>query len=152
MRKLLAGWPLIAISLLVLATPAFALDYLSVAEPAVLYDAPSAKARQLFVIARDTPVERVVIVGAWVKVRDSKGDLVWIEKQSLSEKRTLLVRADRAVVRTAADDNAAVSFEAERDVVLDLVEAAPAVPAGWAKVKHRDGQSGFVKVAQVWGL
>jgi SH3-like domain-containing protein len=143
---------ILATGLLLAAAPAFALDYLSVAEPAVLFDAPSAKAKPIFVIARDTPVERVVVVGAWVKVRDNKGDLVWIEKQSLSEKRTLMVRVDRAIVRSAADEKAATVFEAERDVVLDLLEVAPGGAAGWAKVKHRDGPSGYVKVAQVWGL
>ena len=26
------------------------------------------------------------------------------------------------------------------------------VPGGWARVRHRDGQSGFLKAPQVWGL
>ena len=52
-------------------------------------------------------------------------------------------------MRAAADDKAAPVFEAERDVVLELVET---VPGGWAKVKHRDGPSGFLKAPQVWGL
>jgi SH3-like domain-containing protein len=82
-------------------------------------------------------------------VRDSKGDLVWIEKKHLTDKRNVIVRSDRAQVRVAAEDKAALVFEAERDVVLELVEA---VPGGWVKVRHRDGQSGFVKVPQVWGL
>ena len=129
--------------------PAFALDYLAVAEAAALYDAPSQKARPLFAIARGTPVELVVAVEGWVKVRDQKGDLAWIEKRLLSDKRTVIVRADKVQVRATADDKAAMSFEAERDVVLDLLE--PAV-AGWARVRHRDGQQGFVKAAQVWGL
>lgn len=137
------------LGLALLALPAWALDYLAVAEAAALYDAPSQKARPLHVIARGTPVEQVVAVEGWVKVRDQKGDLAWIEKRLLSDKRTVIVRADRAQVRAASDDKAALAFEAERDVVLELVE--PAV-AGWAKVKHRDGQQGFVKVAQVWGL
>ena len=51
-------------------------------------------------------------------------------------------------VRAAADDKAVLVFEAERDVVLELLEAAP---GGWLKVRHRDGQSGFVKLVQVWG-
>ena len=135
--------------LLAAALPALALDYRSVSEGAAMYDAPSAKAKPLFVIQAGTPVELVVNLEGWSKVRDSRGDLVWIEKKFLSEKRTVIVRADRAQVRSAADDKAAVAFEAERDVVLDLLEA---VPGGWAKVKHRDGQSGFVKAFQVWGL
>jgi len=134
---------------LLLAGPALALEYHSVAEAAVLYDAPSQKAKPLYAIARGTPVELVVAVEGWVKVRDQKGDLAWIEKRLLAEKRTVIVRADRAQVRTQADDKAPLVFDAEKDVVLDLVESAA---AGWAKVKHRDGQQGFVKAAQVWGI
>jgi SH3-like domain-containing protein len=134
---------------LLLAGPALALDYRSVAEAAALYDAPSQKAKPLFAIARGTPLELVVTVEGWVKVRDQKGDLAWIEKRLLAEKRTVIVRGDRAQVRAQADDKAPLVFDAEKDVVLDLVEPAA---AGWAKVRHRDGQQGFVKAAQVWGL
>jgi SH3-like domain-containing protein len=134
---------------LLLAGPALALDYRSVAEATALYDAPSQKAKPLFAIARGTPLELVVTVEGWVKVRDQKGDLAWIEKRLLAEKRTVIVRGDRAQVRAQADDKAPLVFDAEKDVVLDLVEPAA---AGWARVKHRDGQQGFVKAAQVWGL
>ena len=129
--------------------PALALDYRSVSEAAPVFDAPSAKSRPLHVIFAGTPVEVVVSIEGWSKVRDGKGDLVWIEKKHLADKRTLMVRVDRAQVRAAAADNAALVFEAERDVVLQLEEAGP---PGWARVRHRDGQSGFVAVAQVWGL
>lgn len=128
---------------------ALALDYRSVAEATAMYDAPSAKASPLFVVRPGTPVELVVGLEGWSKVRDSKGDLVWIEKKYLAEKRNVIVRSDRAQIRVAAEDKAALVFEAERDVVLELVEAAP---GGWVKVRHRDGQGGFVKAPQVWGL
>lgn len=131
------------------AQTAWALDYLSVAEAAALYDAPSQKARPLFAIAAGTPVEAVVTLDAWVKVRDAKGELAWIEKRNLSQKRTVIVRAERAQVRAQADDKAPLAFEAEKDVVLDWVEAGP---LGWAHVRHRDGQGGFIKASQVWGL
>ncbi len=114
-----------------------------------MYDAPSVRSKPLFVILAGTPVELVVSIEGWSKVRDSRGDLAWIEKKYLSENRSVIVRAERAQVRAAPDDQAALVFEAERDVVLELVEA---VPAGWAKVKHRDGQSGFLRATQVWGL
>lgn len=131
------------------ACPAWALDYRSVAEAAPIYDAPSAKAKPLFVMLAGTPVELVVGLDGWSKVRDSKGDLAWIEKKHLTEKRHVIVRLDRAQVRAAAEDKSAPVFEAERDVVLELLEA---VPGGWVRVKHRDGQSGFIKVTHVWGL
>jgi len=136
--------------LALVALPAAALDYLSLAEAAVMYDAPSLKASPLFVIARGTPVEVVVALEGWYKVRDAGGSLAWIEKRQLSEKRTLLVTAPRAQVRTQAEPNAAPAFEAEKDVILELVE--PVAVSGWAKVRHRDGQSGFIRTSQVWGL
>jgi SH3-like domain-containing protein len=139
----------VLLGLAVLASPAHALDYRVLAEAAPVYDAPSAKAKPLFVVLAGTPVELVVSLEGWSKVRDNRGDLVWVEKKYLAEKRNVIVRAERAQVRAAAEDRAALVFEAERDVVLELLEA---VPGGWAKVQHRDGQSGFLKAPQVWGL
>jgi SH3-like domain-containing protein len=133
----------------VLGLPAWAIDYLSLAESAVMYDAPSAKAKPLFVIARGTPVESVVVVGAWVKVRDARGDLAWVEKAQLAaDRRTVIVRARLAQIRNEASDTAPLVFEAETDVVLDFVAAAA---PGWAQVRHADGQSGFVRLNQIWG-
>ena len=137
----------LAVGLLV-AGLAAALDYRSVVEPALLYDAPSQQAKPLFAIARGTPVESVVALDAWVKVRDAKGELAWIEKRLLSERRTLIVKTDTAQVRAKAEDAAPVVFEAASSVLLEFVEPGP---AGWARVRHRDGQQGFVKATQVWG-
>lgn len=114
-----------------------------------MYDAPSAKAKPLFVALPGTPVELVVSLEGWTKVRDSQGDLAWIEKTHLTDKRNVIVRAERAQVRSAAEDAAALVFEVELDVVLEFLEPAA---AGWVKVRHRDGQSGYLKVSQVWGL
>lgn len=136
-------------ALLLGAGAAHALDYRSVSEAAVLFDAPSQKAKPLFVIAPGTPVEVIVSLDAWVKVRDQKGDLAWIERRQLADKRTLQVRAGGAQIRGEAGDNAKLAFEAETDVVLEFLEPGP---AGWAKVRHRDGAQGFVKASQVWGL
>ncbi|MCX7156867.1 MAG: SH3 domain-containing protein [Rhodocyclales bacterium] len=147
----LRRFPAVVLSLAALtaAWPALALDYRTVVEAAPAYDAPSAKSKPLFVMLAGTPVELVVSLEGWSKVRDSRGDLTWIEKKHLTEKRNVIVRQDRAQVRAAAEDKAALVFETERDVVLELLEA---VPGGWVKVRHRDGQSGFLKASQVWGL
>lgn len=133
-----------------LAASAWALEYRSVAEAgAVMFDAPSQKARPLFVVARGTPVELVVSLGEWLKVRDAAGDLAWMERKTLAEQRMLIVTARSAEVRAQAEAGAPLVFEAEKDVVLELLEAGP---PGWARVRHRDGQSGFVRANQVWGL
>jgi len=132
-----------------LALPAPAIETRTVDEAAVLYDAPSQKGARLFVIKRNTPVEVVVGLEGWVKVRDADGGLAWIEKKYLADRRTLIVNANRAEVRQNADAAAPLVFEAEKGVLLDYLDA---LPGGWIKVRHRDGQSGFVRSNQVWGF
>lgn len=139
---------LLAAALLAACGPALATDYLSLAQVAVMYDTPSAKGKPLFVVQRYTPVEVVVNLGDWVKVRDAEGTIAWIEKHSLSPARTVMTTT-RAQVRQGPDASAPVVFETDSGVALELLESAP---PGWAKVKHRDGQSGFVRINQVWGL
>ena len=139
----------LALTLLLLSGAANALDYRSVSEAAVLYDAPSQKAKPLFVVAPGTPVEVIVSLDVWVKVRDLKGDLAWIERGQLTDKHTVQVRAGGAQIRAEANDAAKLVFEAEADVLLEFLESGP---PGWVKVRHRDGQQGFVKATQVWGF
>jgi len=128
---------------------AHALEYRSVgAAPAVFFDAPSPKGRKVFVAPRGMPVEVVLTYGEWVKVRDMSGDLAWVQSRFLAPRRNVIVSAASARVRGAAEDSAPVVFTADKGVLLELVD--PPV-AGWAKVRHRDGQSGFVRVAEVWG-
>lgn len=132
-----------------LSLPGYAIEYRTVDVATVLYDAPSQRGSKLFVIKRETPVEVVVSLEGWSKVRDADGALAWIEKRFLSEKRSVIVTADRAEVRQKAEEGAPLVFEAEKNVALEYLES---VPGGWIKVRHRDGQSGFVRSNQIWGL
>jgi hypothetical protein len=59
------------------------------------------------------------------------------------------VRVANAKIRAAADEAAALVFSADKSVLLEMAEP---LAAGWLKVKHRDGQAGYVKVSDVWGI
>jgi SH3-like domain-containing protein len=139
-----------ALLALLLATgSAWAIDYKSVSVDAgILYDAPSTKAHKLFILGRGYPVEVLVTLEGWVKVRDATGALAWIESGQLSDKRTVMVKVPRAQVHAAPDEAAPLAFEAEQDVVLELLEMA----GNFVQVRHADGATGFVRVNQVWGL
>jgi SH3-like domain-containing protein len=142
-----------ACALLVFAYSVSAADFHSTSEPAVMYDAPSLKAKPLYVVGRDVPLEVIVNVEGWLKVRDAGGSVAWIEKKSIADRRMLMVRAGTADVLANPDPNAPVVFKAEQNVLLELADPAYATATpGWAKVRHRDGQTGFVRIAQVWGL
>lgn len=131
------------------ANPAAAAEFRSVQESAaVLYDAPSVKSKKVYVVGQGYPLELVVVVEGWSKVRDANGELTWIESRNLSEKRTVMVKAQLAQVREAASEGAPLVFEAGQDVLLDLLGVAS---GGWLRVRHRDGQAGFVRAGQVWG-
>jgi SH3-like domain-containing protein len=128
---------------------AHALDFRSVAEPAVvLYDAPSKQGTKLFILSRDYPVEVVIATEGWVRVRDETGAFGWVEAKSLSERRTVMVKTETLEVRGAPSETAPVVFKAERGVTLEFVRYA----GGWAEVRHREGSTGFVKPAELWGL
>jgi SH3-like domain-containing protein len=74
-----------------LAGAAHAAEYRATAEaPTILYDGPSAKAKPQFLYGRDVPVEVIVVVEGWAKVRDAGGTIGWIERKALADKRTLL--------------------------------------------------------------
>lgn len=147
MKRLLIGVGSLFIAALV-AAPAWGLEFRSVAvNAAVLYDGPSAKARKLYIVNQGYPLEVVVAVEGWIKVRDAAGEFTWIESKALSDRRTVMIKAPVAPVRQAAADAAPVVFEAQQNVILELEDAA----AGWLKVKHRDGQTGYIKASDVWG-
>jgi SH3-like domain-containing protein len=136
---------------------ACAADYRATSDPAtVLYDAPSTRAKPMFVYGRDVPVEVLVVVEGWTKVRDESGTIGWIASKSLSDKRMLEVRAPGADVRAAPDNAAPVVFRADKDLLLELAEPATSPAAasapGWVKVRHRDGATGYVRLSQVFGL
>jgi len=124
--------------------------------PTTLYDAPSAKARAQFLYGRDVPVEVIVQVEGWTKVRDAGGTIGWIANASLADRRELVVRTPTADIRASPDDAAPLVFRAEQNVLLELAvdvagSASTATP-GWVKVRHRDGQVGYVRISQVFGL
>ncbi len=143
-------WATFGIVSLLATSAVQAADFRSVGvAAAVLFDSPSAKGKKLFVAPRGMPLEVLSVVNNWVKVRDSAGDVLWIERAELANQRTV-VAMSTAMVRSSPQDSATIVFQAERGVLLDLSEPVPA--SGWAKVKHRDGSLGFVKATEVWGL
>lgn len=138
-----------ALVLALACAAAGAADFRAVEDPAaVLYDAPSRAAKPLFVVSRHYPLEVVVTLDAWVKVRDHTGALSWVERRSLSERRMVLVTAPAAEVRERPQEGAPLVFSAAQNVALELLEVAP---GGWLRVRHADGATGYLRAALVWG-
>ncbi len=135
----LLAWPLLA----------GAAEYRSVLEPAILYDTPSEQGKRMLIASPGTPVEVIVVLDKWTKVRDASGAITWIPNTSLSSKRTVMVTSTQATVRQRPEQNAPLAFEAAKQLVLE-VSGEP--NNGWLHVRHQDGVSGYIRVTEVWGL
>lgn len=140
-----------AAAALVLAAAATAAQaqFLSVGEnAAVLYDAPSRNAKPLYVVSRHYPLEVIVNLEAWVKVRDHTGALTWVERKTLVDQRMVVVTAPSAEARVRPEDGAPAAFVAVQNVALELLGM---VPGGWLRVRHPDGADGYLRTSLVWG-
>ncbi len=136
-------------SLLPCWVQAAAVEYKSVAvAKATLYDAPSAQAKKQYLLGQGYPVEVIVNLGDWLKVRDALGTLSWVDAKQLSNNRSLLTIQTPVEVHQAADAASPLLAKLDKDLILDWVEPAK---NGWIKVKHRDGVQGYVSVSAVWG-
>lgn len=126
-----------------------AVEFMSVSSAhAILYDAPSAHAKKLFVVNRYMPFETVVSLDTWVKVRDRSGALYWVEKSDMSFKRYVYAVAPIVDIRRAADYSSPSVLQVRQQVALEVLENTG---TGWLKVRHQDGVLGYVQHSDVWG-
>ena len=125
-------------------------EYRSVAvTKAIGYDAPSSEATKVLIYSKDYPLEVIVTLGDWLKLRDQQGGLVWLENKNLSQKRFVFV-LERTDINLADTVSTALVAMVEKGVSLELVSAN--LKNGMVKVKHRDGLSGYVQAGKLWGI
>jgi len=117
-------------------------------EPAIMFDAPSTRANKTFIVNALTPLEVLVKLDKWTKVRDTENAIGWIENAAIGERRHVQVSVASADVRAMSAANAALVFDAQRAVLLEVTGP---IAEGWLSVRHRDGQAGYVRLSQIWG-
>ena len=115
----------------------------------VMFDAPSEKAKKIFLAPEGMPVEVISVLRTWVKVRDPLGDLAWISRDDLTDRR-MVMATSAAPLRREAEPNSPTWFSVDRGVVLELLDEKPV--NGFIKVRYAEGQVGYLQPNQVWGL
>lgn len=134
--------------LLLVAGAAQGVEYISVSsDSAVLYDAPSLRAKKEFIVNRNTPYEVVVSISEWIKVRDSAGQMYWIESANTSPKRYILAMRPVVDVFQLPEFSSSLLFQVGQNVLLEWIETTG---TGWVKVSHEDGEVGYVRSSDVW--
>ena len=131
-----------------LAAAAQGAEFRSVAaSAAVLYDAPSAKSKKMFIGPRGMPLEVLSTLPAWVKVRDVTGDVLWVARADLGP-ATQVVARRLTNLRAEPKERAAVGVQVAAGVLLEVLGDDP---SGWIKVRHTEGAIGYVKADEIFG-
>ncbi|MFZ9341067.1 MAG: SH3 domain-containing protein [Candidatus Methylopumilus sp.] len=116
----------------------------------ILYEAPSATTKRVYLVGEGYPLEIIVNLGDWLKVRDPYGTLSWVESKNLQSKRTVIVKADKANIYKDPESKSALVATIEKDVVIELSD--PLIANGWIKVRYQQDLDGYIQTSQVWGI
>ena len=116
----------------------------------ILYEAPSATTKRVYLVGEGYPLEIIVNLGDWLKVRDPYGTLSWAESKNLQSKRTLIVKVDKANIYKDPESKSALVATIEKDVVIELSD--PLIANGWIKVRYQQDLDGYIQTSQVWGI
>ncbi|NVM21573.1 MAG: SH3 domain-containing protein [Desulfobacterales bacterium] len=93
------------------------------------------------------PVDIIKKSGNWYRIRDFEGDTGWIHKSLLKKIHSVIVKGPIANVREGPGTSSAVLFQAEKGVSFKLLKTK----GKWLKVRHGDGDIGWVHKNLVWG-
>ena len=116
----------------------------------ILYEAPSATTKRVYLVGEGYPLEIIVNLGDWLKVRDPYGTLSWAESKNLQSKRTVIVKVDKANIYKDPESKSALVATIEKDVVVELSD--PLIANGWIKVRYQQDLDGYIQTSQVWGI
>lgn len=134
----------------VISQSAFA-EFRSVASSkTILYEAPSATTKRVYLVGEGYPLEVIVNLGDWLKVRDTYGTLSWAESKNLQPKRTVIVKVEKANIYKEPESKSALLATIEKDVVIELPD--PLISNGWIRVRYQQDLDGYIQASQVWGI
>ena len=127
-------------------------DFISVKiKQAVLFEGPSKTTEKMYIVTEGYPLEVLVSLKDWKKVKDHNGKISWIESKNIHNERTLLITKDDTVIFNQANEKSHKLANVDKFVVLKL--NSPILVGNWAQVKTQiEGLIGFVNAREVWGL
>jgi SH3-like domain-containing protein len=108
---------------------------------------PGKKYEVLWSVGKYFPVDVVKTSGDWRQIRDYEGDVGWIYHSLLKDVPAVIVKGSLVNVREGPGTDAKVLFQAENGVSFKLEEKK----GEWFRVKHADGDTGWIHKSLVWG-
>ena len=121
------------------------------ADQAFLHEAPSGSTKKAFIVTKGYPLEVIVSLKEWKKVKDHAGLINWIKTSNLSSKRTVLnLKGDNSIYLEPSSTSPILA-KVNENVTLELLDAKKI--DDWVKVYSKVGDiEGFIKATDLWGI
>jgi len=144
MKKIL---PITLLALVLCAGTASAKRLSVAADKANVRSGPGTANEILWSVGKYYPVDTIKKSGNWYQVRDFEGDTGWIYRKLLKKIPSVIVKSARVNVREGPGTSFRILFQAEKGVSFKLLKRKKK----WFKVKHADGDVGWLHKNLVWG-
>jgi uncharacterized protein YraI len=93
------------------------------------------------------PLKVVGSKGDWLKVVDFENDVGWVHGRLVGRVPHVVVKKKRINIRSGPGTRYPLVGQANYGVVFRTLESR----SGWVKVKHDNGQTGWVERSLLWG-
>ena len=121
------------------------------ADQAFLHEAPSDSTKKSFIVTRGYPLEVIVSLKEWKKVKDHEGLINWIKTSDLSSKRSVLNLKGDNPIYLEPSSASPILAKVNENVTLELLDAKKI--DDWVKVYSKVGDiEGFIKATDLWGI
>jgi len=101
-------------------------------------------------LGRGYPLVKIKTQGQWIKVQDFEGDSGWVYGSLTAKKPHMVVKEKLVNVRSGPGKGYKVICQAKYGVVFRTLKRQGGL-AGWVKVRHGNGPTGWVKRSLLWG-
>ena len=114
---------------------------------------PGKKYRVLWKLGDGFPLKVLKRSGSWIRVQDFEGTIGWVHKSVVNREGHMIVKVHkkskkRINVRSGPGTNKRIIAKAYYGVVFKTLEQKH----GWAKVRHGQEVTGWVKRSLLWGF
>ena len=117
------------------------------AEKVNLRAGPSSKKAILWEYGKGFPLQILATKGNWYKVTDFEKDVGWVFRKLVGRTPHMIVKKKRVNIRSGPGSKYKLIGKANYGVVFKTLEQRK----GWAKIKHENGLTGWVRRDLVWG-
>lgn len=107
---------------------------------------PKTQSDTLWQVEKYHPLLVLEKKGKWYRFKDFEGDTGWIHSSLVDKTPTVIVKVRRANIRTGPGTQYDLAFDADKGTPFKVLETK----GRWKKIRHADGDEGWIFTSLVW--